>query len=819
MLVSLKWLKKFTQLPDDNEELIKKIGAQVAEVESVVNLADKYEGVIVGEIVEAAEHPDADKLGVYQVNIGHETVQVVAGDKTLQPGDKAAYVAPGATVPSTWGTDDPFVIEKRPLRGQDSNGMMAAAKELGWGDDYTKVLKLDTDKPAGTTLIEAYELDDLIIEVENKTLTHRPDCFGMIGFAREVAGTNNIKFRTPEWFNNEPDSQVHEGPMTLSVEIQAEDCSRYVGVLMDNIEIKSSPILLQTYLYRVGIRPVNNVVDVTNYLMVETGQPMHAFDYDKVIALSSDEPKLFVRYPNKDEKLELLDGREIELHEKALLICTDTVGIDLAGAMGGANTEIDANTKRIILESANFDMYNVRKTSMAHGVFSEAVTRFIRGQSPEQCLAVANQGASMVAQLAGGKIAGQTVDVYSQPQQRIKLHTDANFVKSRLGADYLAEDMAETLGNVEFEVEVEDQTLKIEAPFWRRDIHIDEDIVEEVGRLKGYDQLSATLPKRDLTPAKLSPKQQLIVDARRIMVEAGNNEVLTYNFVSEKDLAKAGMDLNLAYKLRNSISPELQVLRTSLMPSLLSKVHPNIKLDYKQFGLFEINKSHRNNNVVDELPVEEHSLAYVFASDSRFMSESQNGAAYYQAQHVLNYLLDKLQVVWTELVPLDVVEDGWVEARKASYQQGRVAVLVSEKGIVGIVGEISQTVRRNYKLPDYACGFDINIDALVGLRLEKPSYTPQLKYPGTQKDVTFAVSADVKAADVIFEIAKTLQSQESMQNDVSELDAFQKDDLTKNLTYRLDLRHKEHTLTAEEANAVAAEVVQTVVSKFDAKQS
>jgi len=819
MLVSLNWLKKFTNLPDDNEALIVKIGAQVAEVESVTNLAEKYAGVVVAEIAEAGAHPDADKLGLYQVNNGSQTVQVVAGDKTLNVGDKVAYIAPGVTVPVTWGTDEPFVIENRPLRGQDSNGMLASAKELDWGDSHAGVLKLDIDKPAGTTLIDAFELDDLIVEIENKTLTHRPDCFGMIGFAREVAGVNDIAFQTPAWFVDAAQSQNSENRLPLSVEIEVpEVCSRYVGLIMDDVEIKPSPQILQSYLSRVGVRPINNIVDITNYLMIETGQPLHAFDYDKTAARSSDGVNIVVRYPKNEEKLKLLDGREIQPHKKAVLICTDKEAIAVGGAVGGADTEVDENTTRIIIESANFDLYNLRRTSMAHGIFSEAVTRFIRGQSPEQCLVVVTKAAQMVAELSGGKQASEVVDVYPSKQEKIELKTPASFVNARLGAEYSADEMAKTLNHVELVTTVDNDILKVDVPFWRRDLRIDEDVVEEVGRLIGYDNLPASLPARDLRPAQLSAKQQLIIDVRRIMSEAGNNEVLTYNFVSEKDLQRSALDVSLAFKLRNSISPKLQVMRTALLPSLLDKIHPNIKLGYQELGLFEINKSHRNNNIEDDLPVEEHSLAYVFAADPRVRSEEGNGAAYYQALHTMNYLLDKLQIEWTAVVSLDEVEDDWIDARKATYQAGRVAALVSDRGAVGIIGEPSSSVKSNFKLPAYTSGFEVNIDKLVELRSNRSVYVPQLKYPGTQKDVTFVVDSKVSARDVLETIAANVVAIDNMQNSVAIVDIFQKDEATKNLTYRIELRHKERTLTAEEANEITQRVVVSVESQFGAKQ-
>jgi len=607
--------------------------------------------------------------------------------------------------------------------------------------------------------------------------------------------------------------------LPLSVDLQAEDCGRYVALVMDNVEIKPSPQILQSYLARIGVRPINNIVDITNYLMVETGQPLHAFDYDKTAERSSNGAKIVVRNPEKGEKITLLDGREIEPYSNAVLIATDKEAIAIGGAMGGADTEVDSNTNRIIIESANFDLYNLRRTSMVHGIFSEAVTRFIRGQSPEQCLAVAVKATEMVNNLAGGKLASEVIDVYPKTQGKVELNVDASFVNSRLGSDYLSAAMAEVLSNVEITADVYAENLQIEVPFWRRDLHINEDIVEEIGRLKGYDLLAPSLPARDLTPVKLDAKQQLIIDARRIMVEAGSNEVLTYNFVAEKDMQRAGQSTDLAYRLRNSISPKLQVLRTSLLPSLLYKVHPNVKLGYQEFALFEVNKSHRNNNTYGDLPVEEHSLAYVYAADSRLRNEEINGAAYYQVLHVMNYLLDKLQIGWTEVVSINEVEDDWLDARKAAYSTtSRTAALVSDKGVVAIVGEVCLNAKRNFKLPEYCAGFEVNIDALVALRSNQSTYAPQLKYPGTQKDVTFAVEAETSARDLLEAIAKEVIARDDMQNSVAIADIFQKDEKTKNLTYRLELRHKKHTLTTEEANSITEAVVKVIESQFSAKQ-
>ena len=816
MFVSINWLKKFGDVDADTDELVSVIGSKLAEVESVEHLADKYRGIVVAEISEAGDHPDADKLGLYKVDNGKEKVQVVAGDKTLKVGDKVAYIAPGLIVPSSFNDEEPFRIEKRPLRGQDSNGMLASSAELDWGTDHSGVLKLDTDKPAGTSLEEAYELDDIIIEIENKTLTHRPDCFGLIGFAREVAGIFNKKFESPKT-GLLSDIGKSDTDLDLSIVVKSDDCARYVGLAMDNVEIKPSPQIVQAYLARVGVRPINNVVDVTNYIAIETGQPLHAFDYDKIEKLSKNRAAIVVRSPAKDEKLTLLDGKEITLREGSVLISTDENAVALAGAMGGANSEVDENTKAIIIESANFDMYSIRKTSMAHGIFSEAVTRFIRGQDPGQCEQVAVEAARMIAQNSGAKVASDVVDVYPSPSKDKTITISTEFINQRLGSSYSGDDMVKTLQNVELNARFEAEKLTVKVPTYRKDLNIEEDIVEEIGRLNGYDNLDYRLPTRDISAVDVGNLQTTIKDSRDAMARAGCNEVLTFNFQSEKDFTKIGLNPENAFRIRNSISPKLQVMRTSLLPSLIEKIHPNIKLGYSEFGLFEINKSHRKNNMDGDLPNEDFSIAYVFAANDKARTEVDFGAAYYQAKYILDYLLDQLSVAWTEVVGLSEVDDDWVGERAKTFDPNRAAVVVSENGPLGIVGEFTDKVRKSHKLPNYVCGFEVNLLELIKLRRSDSTYQPQSRFPATQQDVTFELPSEVKSRDVLEAIAEQIVNTEDMQNIVSLSDIYQKDDDRKSLTYSLELRHDSHTLTSEEANKIVAETTSVIEDRFNAK--
>ncbi len=701
MKVSLNLIKQLTKTKLGNDELVKRIHSRLAEVEDVVKLADKYEGILVAEIKKAEAHPDADKLGVYQVYNGKETIQVVAGDKKLKVGDKVAHIAPGLTVPETYETEEPFVLKKVKLRGQDSNGMLGSAKELDFGDDHDSVLKLDTEEPAGTTLVDAYDLEDLIIEVENKTLTHRPDCFGMIGFAREVAGIQDIAFESPKWLLEDMKQPKNDGSLKLSVKNEIKDvCPTYYAVAIKGVELKDSPVQLMSYLARVGIRPINNIVDMTNYHMVMTGQPLHAFDYDKL-----NNGEIIIRYPKKGEKLTLLDGKEIEIHPNAITICDSEGPIALGGVMGGGNSEISAETKNIIIESANFDMYSIRRTSMKHGLFTDAATRFMRGQSPQLSGRVLSEAIRHTNDVGGGALASKIVGHESKADQ-VSVAVDYDSVNSLLGIEMSAEEQRRRLKNVE----IETSGGKVEVPFWRGDLNIWQDIADEVGRLSGFDNVPATVPSRSLNAVDLSELEKLKIQLRSLLLAAGANELLTYSGVSKDLLTKTEVSNKDLYQIRNAISPELEYMRGSVLPSLLNKVHGNHRRGISEFAIYEIGKTHTKKDVDNELPVEQERLGLVFSAEDKLAESEYKGAAYYQARIYLDYVMTSLGISSISYLPLG--RSNWGGAT-GSLSEKRSALVKVGKKTIGVIGEFKGSVRRNLKLREFSAGFELDLSALL----------------------------------------------------------------------------------------------------------
>ena len=828
MRVALSLAKFYTNLDIDSkpiDELIDRIGAQLGAVEEVISLKEQYAGVLVARVVSCADHPDADRLRVCQIDDGGVAtgverdaqgyVQVVCGAPNVHAGLLVSWLPPGSTVPSTYHKD-PFVLEARKLRGVVSNGMLASAKELGISDDHDGILEVDEDVAPGTAFADAYHLNDHIIDIENKMFTHRPDCFGVLGVYREIAGIYHQAFQGPEWYGGDKYTLRPETTgLTLEVNNElSELVPHFMMAPMQGVVVKPSPIWLQVHLMRAGIRPINNIVDITNYLMYLTGQPLHAYDYDKVCALTAGETaQVTVRYPREGEKIKLLNGKEIIPRAEAIMIASGDHLIGIGGVMGGSDTEVDDTTTRIILECGSFDMYSIRRTSMAHGLFTDAVTRFNKGQSPLQNRYIIAKAVHEVRTLATGKMAGELVDidhVDTSARERGSLYApvaiDCDFVNTRLGLHLTADDMATLLRNVEFRAEVEGDRLTVLAPFWRTDIEIPEDVVEEIGRLYGYDHLPLMLPRRDLTPAVRNSEMDAHDRVRDLLSRAGANEVLTYTFVHGNILQKAGQDIEQAFQLSNALSPDLQYYRLSLTPSLLDLVYPNIKAGYDQFALFEINKVHGKSEVDEAgLPKEFARVALVFAAEPK-TGVHYDGAPYYQARHYLEMLMEGFslayKLTYRPLVDVDFSGHKLFGQMARPFEPKRSAVVYNGDHIVGIVGEYRAAVASALKLPQFTAGFEIFGSSLAGSVAQK--YTPLPRFPKVMQDISLKVPAELGYAE-LYDFMKTTLDEQAPEHTLLQfqpLDIYQRpDDAThKQIAFRLVIASYERTLKADEVN-------------------
>jgi phenylalanyl-tRNA synthetase beta chain len=652
-----------------------------------------------------------------------------------------------------------------------------------------------------------YELDDYLLDIENKSLTHRPDAFGVIGFARELAGIQGKPFTTPEWLNTfTPHFDFDNSLLAPSVVIDDSSLSdRFTAIVLSDVnENAQSPLQLQTYLSRSGVRPISASVDVSNYLMLLTGQPSHTYDYDKLKAIAGDDFTLHVRSARLNEKLTLLDGKEITLDVSDIVIAAGDTAVGLAGAMGGADTAVDSSTNNVLVEVATFDLYHLRSTQMRHGIFSEAITRFTKGVPASLAAPVLLEVVNQLTELAGARISSGMVEDYPGAREQITVDVTIQHVNETLGTHFSANDIAELLQNVGFEVTISDLSASIAVPYWRKDIHIPEDIIEEVGRLAGFDTINQTVPRRDFTAIGPNTFDQLRHQIRMVLARAGANEVLTYSFVHGDMLRKAGQNADDAYRIVNSISPDLQYYRQSLTSSLLSLVHSNCKAGYNNFALFECNKVHRKSaGLTDEnVPVEFDSIAMVISR------AKQKGDAFYDAKHYLDYTANVLGLT----LRYENLTDG--DATAAPFEVLRSAAVFDAASDIylGIVGEFKSSVQKHFKLPEFTAGFEINPQAVLGAVAQVgQQYQALSRYPGTERDITFQTAADVPFETIINQASAVL-AETDLLTTVTPLDIYQANGSEeKNNTIRIALVSYNKTLTNEEVTAVINTVIERVI--------
>ncbi len=859
MKVSLNWIRFINDkygcaadpAPDGINALVEKIGAQLGAVDEVIDVGKKYVGIVIVKVISSQKHPNAEKLTVCLVDDGgavkkvkrdkNGLIEIVCGAPNVKAGMLAAWIPPGVTVPATFDKD-PFVVDSREIRGVVSHGMLASPKELALGDEHDVILEVDEPAKPGTALAEVYGLDDYIIDIENKMFTHRPDCFGILGVAREIAGIQGHVFKSPDWYKMDapiPISRARDDHKLVVKNQVPKLVARFCALVMKNVSVRPSPIWLKVRLASAGIRPINNLVDLTNFYMLETAQPIHAYDYDKLLAQQQQvtsnkqqEARMGIRLSKEGEELRLLGGKTLKLEAGAILITAGTRPIGLGGVMGGAETEVDASTKSIILECANFDMNTTRSTAMHYGLFTDAATRFTKNQSPLQNRAVIAKIAADITRLAGGRVSGPLIDdnhLSPQVLKRGNIHRPVtltpDFINARLGLDLSAKTIQKLLTNVEFKVSASSERLIVAAPFWRTDIESPEDIVEEVGRLYGYDHLPLVLPQKDLTPALVNPALEFKSRLRDVLSAAGTNEVLTYSFVHGSLLQAAGQDEKAAYHVRNALSPDLQYYRLSLTPSLLEKVHPNIKAGHDQFVLYEIGKAHvKGVNDKEKLPAELERLAIVIAAkeNSIGLPTGQAGAPFYAAKKYVEHLLHEIGIHSPEYKPISEKQlASWQTAAKA-YEPKRSAEIRYQGQLIGIVGEPTLKLKKSLKLPIFCAQAELDLGPLLEAA-STTRYIPLNRFPKTEQDFCLKTSVEISylnLTDFLRRSFDELSKQHGYAFWLKPLDIYQRknDPKHKQTTWHVILSHPERTLTTAETNTVLDKIAKAAKAKFKAER-
>ncbi len=815
------------------DELVLRVNQQLGGVEEVIDLGAKYAGARIVRIVECGKHPDADRLSVTKIDDGGAVsdvprddngyVQVVCGAPNVHADMWAIWLPPGSTVPASFDDAEPFVLGARPLRGVLSQGMLAAADELAIGTDHKGIIEItENDLPsgaelrAGASFAEIFGLDDFVLDIENKMFTHRPDCFGQLGVAREIAGIFGQQFTSPEWYKAQQQFSTAEGLDLMVTNGAPELVPRFMAVAIKDVEIKPSPLWLQCQLVAMGGKPINNIVDATNYIMLMTAQPTHAYDYDKLRG-----HYLGARLARLGEKVSLLNGKEYELTVDDIVITDGEGVIGLAGIMGGSNTEVSNDTKNIVLECATFDMYALRKTAMRHGVFTDALARFNKGQSPLQNAAVLKRLMSMVGGVQASEVfdlkqfSDEFDDYFDGKYTPANIDIDSKFINERLGLKLSENDICGLLNNVEIKSHGPEEELDyicIQSPFWRTDLELPEDIVEEVGRLYGFDKLPRELPHRSIKPAPKNPRRELKNAVRQSLSRAGANEILTYSFVHERILKNAEQDVIQAYKLSNALSPDLQYYRLTVLPSLLDKVYANIKSGHNEFALFEIGKGHLKSKGLNKegLPIENNYIDLVYTS-----KKDKPGAPFYVTKKLINNLGKDLGVKFEFEKIVNQIDKQIL----APFDIDRSSLIRIDKGdIVGLVGELKQSVIKNFKLPQYISAASIDIDILQKNMSKNigDSYHPLSKFPSTRRDISIEIDLAVSYKDVLNVVKNSLKNQDDEFISISLVDIYRaKDSSLKTITLNISMTNYNRTLTATDASRIVENINKAISVKLN----
>jgi phenylalanyl-tRNA synthetase beta chain len=809
MKLPINVAKQYATIDLEIKEVIQQLASKIGEVESSTDLSNAYNGVYIAEIKEKILHPDSQKLGIYKISLGKEQHQVVAGDRTLEVGDRVAYIKPGNIVPSTYQTSEEFKIKSIKMGGELSDGMLCSQRELNIGPNHTNVHKLPADAPVGELFSEYYQLDDTVIEIENKALTNRGDLFGIIGLARELSAIQNIQFESPDWYKRDKiDIDItSDSPVNLKVQNDVGNlCPRYMAIVMDNINIEESPVWLKSVLLRTGIKPINNIVDITNYLMVLTGQPLHAFDYDK---LTKNDPNkgngahITVRLASEKEKLHTLDNKVTQLNSNTVVIADSTNPIAIGGIIGGIDTQIDENTKRIIIESANFDRFNIRKTSMSLGIRTDAVTRFTRAQDPNQCQPVLGKAIELIQNITDGNVASNLEDIYPEEYTQTEITLSLSKANTHLGTQLSRDEVITLLQNLEYQIlpqeEISDY-LTVIAPTFRRDIIIPEDIHEDIGRIFGYDNIAPTLPLRDLKAPSINKTLEIKSKIRNILKNSGSNELVCYSFVGSDLIKKANQDPNIAFKIKNSLSPELELMRPSLIVSMLEKTQQNVSRNIEEFSLYEFNIPHQKGYMDKfNLPKEDWHLSFVYTSKN----PQFEGSPYYQVKRYFQKIVNSLGI---DLFEYELVADTldedlpiWVKNIIPTFERNSSALIIKKdskkREIIGVIGEVNTEIKSNFKLPQYTGMFEINLDLLRKSKQKVKRYEESSKYPPLIQDITFTVKDSINFKTIEEIVKKTIEDKNSTV--VTEcLDIYKenKDSQEKKITIKVTVENMNKTI-------------------------
>ncbi len=812
MKVSLSWLKDYIPIKMDAEDLAEALTMAGLEVEAVSDRYNYLDTVVVGRVVEVNPHPNANKLKLCSVDIGGQTIPVVCGAPNTKKDMLAPCALPGTCFPNG------IILEQSNIRGEVSKGMLCSPVELGLGISGSGIMELKQNLAVGDKLHHALGLSDTVFEID--LTPNRPDCLSIIGTAREIAAFQKTKVSYPEINVSEPLAEpLAESPDTAgdisnfsSVTIIDPDlCPRYSARLVFDIKIEPSPFWLQDRLVSVGLKPINNIVDITNFVMMETGQPLHAFDFDRLA-----ENRIVVRAAEEGEQFTTLDQKERILSTGMLLICDGEKPVALAGVMGGMNSEIEDSTTRILLESAYFDPICIRKTSKKTGLATDASHRFERGTDLGGTVKALNRAVQLISEICGGKIIHGIIDEYPKPapERIITLSVDAS--NRRLGTSLSQDEIEQYLKSIEFAVEkIDDDKLRVVPPSFRVDINRFEDLTEEIARLYGYNNIETTFP---LIPAEARPPSKKIELRNRIkqlMTCLGFTEAINYSFINKLSCdrleLKADDPKRLMMDVLNPISEDQATMRISLIPGLLETMQYNISVQNRNLKLFEIGNVFFHTGQKDSLPDEVEILSGLWtgARVDAYWGSKEISCDFYDLKGAVEELLRNLGIINTTFTA--------IEPDACCYTKpGYSARIIVDDSLIGLLGEIHPLVLRNYDLKQKAYVFELDFDKLIGIVPDIKLAKPIPKFPATSRDITLIVDKDIEAMNIL-KMVEILN--ENLVENLHLFDVYEGSPIPagkKSISLRITYRSAFETLEDEMINSLHKDITGRLIKEFDA---
>lgn len=802
MKFSINWLNEYVDVKLSTQELSDRLTMAGLEVEAVTNDFAFLDSVLLGKIVTSEKHPNADKLQLCKVDTGDGALKdVVCGAPNAKAGMQVAMAQVGATLPNG------LTLKATKIRGEKSEGMLCSTAELGLSDDHSGIMDLNFNLPLGTPLSQALGLNSATLEIG--LTPNRADCASIMGIAREVAAIQQTKMRKPlieTKFNNDG-LGIHN---VTSVTVEAPDhCPRYAARLVKNVKIKPSPNWLKSYLLSIGLRPINNIVDITNFVLMECGQPLHAFDFNTLA-----ENRVVVKLAKDGDKFTTLDGKERTLTAEMLMICDGQKPVGIAGVMGGLNSEITTNTRNVLIESAYFAPSSIRKTSKKLGLHTDASFRFERGVDHEGCLYALDRAADLMARLGEGELTDGLIDIKGALPQPNIIELPLAMVQRLLDLPLTLAEVQKHLESVEFICQPKgDAGLTVTVPSFRVDVSLPEDLIEEVARLYGYEKVPVKMPVIPVDPAKIPEMMDFNSLLKIKMSGLGFNEIISYNFIPAQSCDRLGLCENdprrNVVKLLNPLSEEMAVLRSSLTPGLLHNMAYNVAHQQRNLKTFEIAKTFVMQNG-EELPCETEILAALWTglrNPSGWLGEQ--AADFYDMKGAVEALLAGLHI--------SNIEFKAIANNNLQYNYLKPchrAEITAFGTVIGSLGELDAKTLKNFGLKQTAFILELDIESLKHNITPVTYHADNTRYPSTSRDITLLVNKNVTAAEILAFINAAKARYMENAEVVAVFTGEKLPEGKKSISFRMHYRSKEKTLEDNDVNPVHEKLSQKLNAAF-----